>query len=98
MAALSAIGSSIGTLGIVLPLAAPLLAMGELGLARFIAALCFSAVIVDVSPLSSNGVMVLANAEVPDKDKIQRTLFKYTGYVVLVAPVLAWLLVVLPTS
>jgi hypothetical protein len=26
------------------------------------------------------------------------SLFKYTGYVVLVAPILAWLLVVLPTS
>ena len=84
---------------IVLPLAAPLLAMGgELGLAEFVAALCFSAVIVDVSPLSSNRLMVLANVEVPDRDKFQRTLFKYTGYVVLVAPILAWLLVVLPTS
>ncbi len=42
--------------------------------------------------------MVLANAQVPDRDKFQRTLFKYTGYIVLVAPILAWLLVVLPTS
>lgn len=98
VAVISAVGSSIGTLGIVLPLAAPLLAMGELGLAGFVAALCFCAVIVDVSPLSSNGVMVLANAEVPDKDKFQRTLFKYTGYVVLVAPILAFLLVILPTA
>lgn len=98
VAAISAVGSSIGTLGIVLPLAAPLLAMGELGLAGFVAALCFSAVIVDVSPLSSNGVMVLANAEVPDKDIFQRSLFKYTGYVVLVAPILAFVLVILPTS
>jgi di/tricarboxylate transporter len=98
VAAISAVGSSIGILGIVLPLAAPLLAMGELGLAGFVAALCFSAVIVDVSPLSSNGVMVLANAEVPDKDIFQRSLFKYTGYVVLVAPILAFLLVILPTS
>ncbi|MFD7012344.1 MULTISPECIES: SLC13 family permease [Rhodococcus] len=98
VAAVSAVGSSIGTLGIVLPLAAPLLMMGEVGLIGFVAAVSFSAVIVDVSPLSSNGVMVLANAQVPDRDKFQRSLFKYTGYVVLVAPILAWLLVVLPTS
>jgi di/tricarboxylate transporter len=98
VAAVSAVGSSIGTLGIVLPLAAPLLMMGEVGLIGFIAAVSFSAVIVDVSPLSSNGVMVLANAQVPDRDKFQRTLFKYTGYIVLVAPILAWLLVILPTS
>ena len=42
--------------------------------------------------------MVLANAQVPDRDKFQRSLFKYTGYIVLVAPILAWVLVVLPTS
>ncbi|AII07275.1 MULTISPECIES: SLC13 family permease [Rhodococcus] len=98
VAAVSAVGSSIGTLGIVLPLAAPLLMMGEVGLIGFVAAVSFSAVIVDVSPLSSNGVMVLANAQVPDRDKFQRSLFKYTGYIVLVAPILAWLFVVLPTS
>ncbi|ANZ27400.1 C4-dicarboxylate ABC transporter [Rhodococcus sp. WB1] len=98
VAAVSAVGSSIGTLGIVLPLAAPLLLMGDLGLVGFVAAVSFAAVIVDVSPLSSNGVMVLANAQVPDREKFQRTLFKYTGYIVLVAPILAWLLVVLPTS
>jgi hypothetical protein len=42
--------------------------------------------------------MFLTNAQVPDRDKFQRTLFKYTGYIVLVAPILAWLLVILPTS
>ncbi|OZD11338.1 C4-dicarboxylate ABC transporter [Rhodococcus sp. 06-156-3C] len=98
VAAVSAVGSSIGTLGIVLPLASPLLLLGELGLIGFIAALSFSAVIVDVSPLSSNGVMVLANAQVPDRDAFQKLLFKYTGYIVAVAPLLAWLVVVLPTS
>jgi hypothetical protein len=72
--------------------------MGEVRLIGFVAAVSFSAVIVDVSPLSSNGVMVLANAQVPDRDKFQRSLFTYTGYIVLVAPILAWLLVVLPTS
>ncbi|MGW4479968.1 SLC13 family permease [Rhodococcus triatomae] len=98
VAAVSAVGSSIGTLGIVLPLAAPLLTMGEVGLVGFVAAVSFSAVIVDVSPLSSNGVMVLANAQVSDRDAFQRSLFKYTGYIVAVAPLLAWLVVVLPTS
>ncbi|SNT35574.1 SLC13 family permease [Rhodococcoides kyotonense] len=98
VAAVSAVGSSIGTLGIVLPLASPLLMMGELGLVGFVAAISFAAVVVDVSPLSSNGVMVLANAQVDNRDKFQRSLFKYTGYVVAVAPLLAWVTVVLPTS
>jgi hypothetical protein len=98
VAILSAIGSSIGTIGIVLPLAAPLLLAGDVGLIGVIAAIIFAATIVDVSPLSSNGVMVLANAQVPDRNKFQRTQFAYTGYVVLAAPILAWVLVVLPTS
>jgi hypothetical protein len=98
VAILSAVGSSIGTIGIVLPLAAPLLLAGDVGLIGFIAAIIFAATIVDVSPLSSNGVMVLANAQVPDRNKFQRTQFAYTGYVVLAAPILAWVLVVLPTS
>ncbi|GAA4701056.1 hypothetical protein GCM10023215_44890 [Pseudonocardia yuanmonensis] len=65
--AVAAIGSSIGTLGIVLPLAAPMLAGGELGVIGFVAALAFCTVIVDVSPFSSNGVMVLASVQVDDR-------------------------------
>jgi di/tricarboxylate transporter len=72
VAAVSAIGSSIGTLGIVLPLAAPMLATGELGVIGFVAALAFCTVVVDVSPFSSNGVMVLANAQVDDREAFQR--------------------------
>ena len=86
VAAVSAVGSSIGTLSIVLPLASPLLLMGDIGLMGFVAAVSFSAVIVDVSPLSSNEVMVLANAQVPSREMFQTSLFKYTGYIVLVVP------------
>ncbi|AFR49808.1 SLC13 family permease [Gordonia sp. KTR9] len=98
VAVVSAVGSSIGTLGIVLPLAAPLLMSGDIKITAFVAAVSFAAVIVDVSPLSSNGVMVLANAQVSDRDAFQRTLFKYTAYIALVAPILAWTVVVLPSA
>jgi di/tricarboxylate transporter len=98
VAAVSAIGSSIGTLGIVLPIAAPMLATGELGVIGFVAALAFCTVVVDVSPFSSNGVMVLANAQVDDRDAFQRRLLRYCATIVVLAPVLAWLLVILPTN
>jgi hypothetical protein len=98
VAAVSAIGSSIGTLGVVLPVAAPMLATGELGVIGFVAALAFCTVVVDVSPFSSNGVMVLANAQVDDRDAFQRRLLRYCALIVVLAPVLAWLLVILPTN
>lgn len=96
VAAISAIGSSIGTLGIVLPLAAPMLATGELGVIAFVAALAFCTVVVDVSPFSSNGVMVLANAQVDDREAFQRRLLRYCAMTVVVAPVLAFFAVIVP--
>ena len=95
---ISAFGSSIGTLGIALPLAAPMLAMGELGAVGFVAALAFSATVVDVSPFSTNGVMVLAEARVENKARFQRKMLAYCGLVVAVAPLVVWTLGVLPTS
>ncbi|MBC2642433.1 MULTISPECIES: SLC13 family permease [unclassified Rhodococcus (in: high G+C Gram-positive bacteria)] len=98
VAIISAFGSSIGTLGIALPLAAPMLAMGEVGAVGFVAALAFSATVVDVSPFSTNGVMVLANAQVEDKARFQRRMLAYCGLIVLSAPLFVWALVVVPTS
>jgi hypothetical protein len=95
---ISAVGSSFGIILISLPLAAPLLASGELGAAGFVIALAFCATVVDVSPFSTNGVIVLSSAQVPDKIRFQRQMLRYCGYIVVVAPLLAWLTLVVPTS
>ncbi|WP_026535028.1 SLC13 family permease [Arthrobacter sp. H14] len=95
---ISAVGSSFGIILIALPLAAPLLATGELGAAGFVIALAFCATVVDVSPFSTNGVIVMASAQVEDPARFQSKMLAYTGYVIVVAPLLAWLLIVLPTS
>ena len=95
---ISAVGSSFGIILISLPLAAPLLANGDLGVAGFVIALAFCATVTDVSPFSTNGVIVLASAQVDDKQRFQRRMLAYTGYIILLAPLLAWLLVVVPTS
>jgi di/tricarboxylate transporter len=94
----SAFGSSIGTLGIALPLALPLLELGGLGAAGFIVALCFCSTVVDVSPFSTNGIIVLAQAQVEDRRAFQRRMLAYSGLVVVGAPLLAWAAVILPTS
>jgi hypothetical protein len=96
--AISAVGSSFGIILIALPLALPLLEAGHFSVAAFIIALAFSATVVDVSPFSTNGVIVLASAQVEDKQRFQKQMLTYCGYIVVVGPLLAWLLLVVPTS
>ncbi|MFC9767821.1 SLC13 family permease [Rhodococcus jostii] len=98
VAIISAVGSSIGTLGIALPLAAPMLAAGELGALGFIIALAFASTVVDVSPFATNGSIVVAEADVEDRQRFQRNVLAYCGLVVLLAPLVAWALIVVPTS
>ncbi|MFD9661342.1 SLC13 family permease [Rhodococcus sp. NPDC059968] len=98
VAIISAVGSSIGTLGIALPLAAPMLAAGELGALGFIIALAFASTVVDVSPFATNGSIVVAEADVKDRQRFQRNVLAYCGLVVLIAPLVAWALIVVPTS
>ena len=50
--------------------------------------------IVDVSPFSTNGALVLANAQGVDRDVFFRQLMVYGAIVTLVAPVVVWLLFV----
>ncbi|AXB43383.1 SLC13 family permease [Amycolatopsis albispora] len=92
----SAFGSSIGTLGIALPLAFPLLEQGDLSVAGVVVALAFCSTVVDVSPFSTNGIIILAQAQVPDKVRFQRQMLAYCGSVVVLAPLLAWTLAVVP--
>lgn len=98
VAIVSAFGSSIGTLGIALPLAVPLLDLGQLGAAGFVVALGFCSTVVDVSPFSTNGIIVLAQAQVPDKRVFQRRMLAYSALVVVGAPLLAWTAAILPSA
>jgi len=96
--AISAVGSSFGIILIALPLAMPLLREGHFSIAAFIIALSFCATVVDVSPFSTNGVIVLGSAQVDDRMRFQKQMLAYCGYIVLFAPLLAWALFILPTS
>lgn len=99
VAVVSAFGSSIGTLGIALPVAFPLLeAGGGLSAVGFVLALAFCSTVVDVSPYSTNGVIVLAQARVDDKQRFQRRMFGYTALVIVGAPLLAWATILAPAS
>ncbi|MCC2660894.1 MAG: hypothetical protein K0R37_1668 [Arthrobacter sp.] len=96
-ALVSAFASSTAILAALIPLAVPFLASGEIGAVGVIAALAVASTIVDVSPFSTNGALVLANApEDVDKDKFYKQILAYSGIVVAVGPAIAWLVMVVP--
>ncbi|MDQ1045249.1 SLC13 family permease [Streptomyces sp. V4I2] len=95
-AIVSAFASSVGIMGALIPLAVPFLAQGEIGAIGMVAALAVSATVVDVSPFSTNGALVLAAAPDVDRERFFRQLMIYGGIVVAVVPAVAWLVLVVP--
>lgn len=95
-ALISAFASSVGIMGALIPLAVPFLAQGEIGAVGMIAALAVSATVVDVSPFSTNGALVLAAAPDVDRERFFRQLMVYGGIVVAVVPAAVWLVLVVP--
>ncbi|MFF3335511.1 SLC13 family permease [Streptomyces sp. NPDC002888] len=95
-ALVSAFASSVGIMGALIPLAVPFLAQGEIGAVGMVAALAVSATVVDVSPFSTNGALVLAAAPDVDRERFFRQLMVYGGIVVAVVPAVAWLVMVVP--
>jgi di/tricarboxylate transporter len=92
----SAFASSVAVLGATIPLAVPFLLQGHVQAVGVVAAIAVSTTIVDVSPFSTNGALVMANAKGVDSDRFYRQMLLYSGLVVAVGPLLAWLVLVLP--
>lgn len=93
----SAFASSTALLPVIIPISIPLIAEGGIGAAAFVAALAIASTIVDVSPFSTNGALMLANR--PDSISEQayyRQILTYSVIVVLVGPLLVWAALVLP--
>ena len=95
-AVVSAFASSTAIIGVAISLAVPFLLAGEIGAVGVVVALAVSATIVDVSPFSTNGALVLANAQDVDRDRFYKQILGYSGVVVLVGPLIAWLVFVVP--
>ena len=92
----SAFASSVGLMGALIPLAVPFLSTGTIGAVGMVTALAVSSTLVDVSPFSTNGAIVLANAKGVDRDAFFRQLMVYGGAVAAAGPLLAWLVFVVP--
>jgi Na+/H+ antiporter NhaD/arsenite permease-like protein len=92
----SAFASSAGILGALIPLAVPLMARGEIKPTGLVVALALSATVVDATPFSTVGALVVANAEDEERAQVYRGLLWWGMAMVITAPLLTWLLFILP--
>jgi Na+/H+ antiporter NhaD/arsenite permease-like protein len=90
-AVVSAFASSVAIIAVAIALAVPFLQGGDIGAVGVVVALSVASTIVDVSPFSTNGALVLANAQDVDKDRFYKQILAYAGIVVVAGPLLAWL-------
>jgi di/tricarboxylate transporter len=91
----SAFASSAGILGAMVPLATPVIIQGDLGATGLIVALAISATVVDSTPFSTVGALVVANAKDDERSAIYRGLLKWGAAMVITAPIVTWLAFVL---
>jgi di/tricarboxylate transporter len=93
-AIVSAFASTTGILGALIPLAVPLLASGDVGAIGLVTALSISASVVDSSPFSTNGALVVANSPADQQATVYRRLIQWGFGLVVVAPIVTWALLV----
>jgi Na+/H+ antiporter NhaD/arsenite permease-like protein len=93
----SAFASSTALLPVIIPISIPLIADGGVSAGLFVAALAVSSTIVDVSPFSTNGALMLANRPDTIEEQVYyKQILTYSVIVVLVGPLLVWAALVLP--
>ncbi|MEV6037530.1 SLC13 family permease [Nonomuraea sp. NPDC052116] len=97
-AVVSAFASTTGILGALIPLAVPFLQTGQVGAVGLVTALAISSSVVDCSPFSTNGALVVANADVSERDNVFKRLMTWGMTIMVVAPVLCWVILVVPGS
>ena len=86
----SAFASSTALLGVVIPLAAPLFGSNAVDAIPLVAAIAVSTTIVDTSPFSTNGALVVANAAPEGRAALLRQLLIYSAFIIAVGPLAAW--------
>jgi di/tricarboxylate transporter len=95
-AVVSAFASTTGIIGVLIPLAVPLLLGGQLGAVGVITALAISSSVVDSSPYSTSGALVVANSPDEHRDYVYKRLIQWGFSMVAIAPLVTWLLLVVP--
>jgi Na+/H+ antiporter NhaD/arsenite permease-like protein len=88
----SAVASSAGILGAMIPLAVPFMVKGDVETTGMIVALSISATVVDATPFSTVGALVVANAADDERQRIYRGLLLWGAAMGVTAPVVTWLI------
>ncbi|MCY7399751.1 MAG: hypothetical protein LH477_02105 [Nocardioides sp.] len=97
-AVVSAFASTTGIIGALIPLAVPFLLTDQVNAIALIAALAISSSVVDCSPFSTNGALVVANAENDQREMVFKRLMQWGMSIVVIAPLVAWAVLVVPTT
>ena len=96
-AVVSAFASTTGILGALIPLAVPfLLGDNSIGAIGLITALALSSSIVDSSPFSTSGALVVANAQENERETTFKSLMIWGFSMVAAIPLVTWLVLVVP--
>lgn len=94
----SAFASSTAVIAIAIPILIPLIDGSTVAAGMAVSAVAIAAKVVDVSPFSTNGALVLANAQNVDPAKFSQRILRYSAVIVLLGPLLAWAALVVPFS
>jgi hypothetical protein len=93
----SAFASSTALLPIIIPISLPIIAEHGINAVALVAALAIASTIVDVSPFSTNGALMLANRPDTISEPVYyKQILTYSFIVVAVGPLLVWAALVLP--
>lgn len=92
---ISAFASTAGFLTAVIPLSAPILQDPAMSSVGVVSAISIAASVVDISPFSTNGALILANVQGVNERAFFRKLLWIAGLFVAFGPGLAWLIFVL---
>jgi Na+/H+ antiporter NhaD/arsenite permease-like protein len=90
----SAFASTTGTLGAITPIVVPLAADPTLTAVGVVTAIGISSSVVDSSPLSTTGALLMANAEGTEERAFFRALLLWAILMIAVVPAVAWLVFV----
>ncbi|MDT0509985.1 SLC13 family permease [Novosphingobium sp. MMS21-SN21R] len=86
----SAFASSTALLGVIIPLAVPVLAGSALSPIAVVSAIAIANTIVDTSPFSTNGALIVANTPEDERPAMLRKLMVYAAIIVGAGPLAAW--------
>jgi hypothetical protein len=86
--------SSTGTLGVVSPIVTPIAIDPMLSPIGVITAIAISSSVVDVSPMSTSGALLMASAQPKDERMVFRALLLWAIAMISIVPLLVWLIFV----